>query len=67
MTEVDLRKMIDESVQHALDRNVEEIAKKVEQRFYSRVGQHVVLQLFKLIGIVAVAAALWFAGKGLIK
>lgn len=64
MTEQQLRELIDSALKHALDSRLEEIAARVEQRFYSRVGQHVVLQLLKLVGIVAVVAALWFAGKG---
>jgi hypothetical protein len=66
MTEAELRQMIEEAVGRGLEHRIDDIAKKVEQRFYSRVGQHAVLQLFKLIGIVAVGAALWFAGKGYI-
>lgn len=64
MNETELTMLIDAAVRRALDAHTDEIAKKVEQRFYARVGQHTVLQLFKLVGIVAVAAALWFAGKG---
>lgn len=67
MSEADLRRLIDESVKHALERHTEEIATRVEQRFYARVGQTAVTQLLKLVGIVAVTAALWFAGKGLLK
>lgn len=67
MTETDLRRLIDESVTRALEAQTEEIAKRVEQRFYARVGQHAVMQLLKLVGVVTVAAAVWFAGRGLLK
>ncbi len=67
MTETELRKMIEAAVEHALAAREEQIARRVEQRFYARVGQHTVQQILKLVGIVAVAAALWFAGKGYIQ
>lgn len=66
MNESDLRIMIDDAVRRSLDSHVDEIAQKVEQRLYARVGTTMVQQLLKLIGIVTVAAALWLAGKGYI-
>ncbi len=67
MTEQELRILIDSAVKRALDEKVDEIAAKVEQRFYARFGQTTFTKLLQLIGIAAVAAALFFAGKGFIK
>lgn len=67
MTENELRKLIDSAVKQAVESQIETIAQRVEQRFYARVGQQAVVKLLQLIGFVAVAAALYFAGKGAIQ
>jgi hypothetical protein len=65
MTESDLRKIVNDAVEHAIETRVEDIAKRVEQRFLARFGSTTLQHMLKLIGWCAVAAALFFAGKGI--
>ncbi len=43
---------------------IEEIAKKVENRFLARVGGTVIEKFLWLVGFLAVCALIFFAGKG---
>ena len=46
---------------------IDQIASRVEARFYARVGKKVVEKVLTVIGIGATVLCAWLAGKGLLK
>lgn len=49
------------------DSQIEAIAKRVEDRFYLRVGQKVVEKLLWVLGLGTLALMAWLGGKGILK
>jgi hypothetical protein len=45
------------------DAQVDAIAERVEVRFYERVGKTVVEKVLKVVGLAALALAVWLAGR----
>ena len=46
------------------ERQIDDIAKRVEDRFYARVGRKLVEKVLWALGIGAAALMLWLAGTG---
>jgi hypothetical protein len=47
------------------ERQIDDIARRVEDRFYARVGRKLVERVLWAIGICVVAFAVWLNAKGL--
>jgi hypothetical protein len=47
-----------------VDKLTDAAANRVEQRFFTTVGKHVVTKILWIVGLCAVVATAWLAGTG---